>query len=247
MGDRDSEAVYRPVAVGFAELADTYDARLAGNPLHLLESTEILAILPDLSGAQVADLGCGTGRHALTLARLGAASVTGIDLVPEMLKVASRKAHRAEMEIRWTQGDLTGTLPISDGAFDVAVCPLVLSFLPEVRPAFAEMARILRPGGALVVSDYHPHGLHAARAASAAAGRRDHAPYLRFTTADGAECRIAQTPHRISDLFAAARAAGLILEHVAEPVCDRRLASAHTSLREMVGVPLTLILRFRRA
>jgi malonyl-CoA O-methyltransferase len=246
MGDRDSEAVYRGTAAGFAELADTYDARIAGNPIHLLESAETLAALPDLTGARVADLGCGTGRYALRLAQFGAASVTGIDLAPEMLKVAARKARQDERDVRWQQGDLTGALPFPDATFDVAVCALVLSFLPEVRPAFTETARVLRPGGALVVSDHHPHSLHAARAVSGAAGRRDNAPYLRFTTVDGAECRIAQTPHRVSDLFAAARAAGLTLEHIAEPICDRHLANIHASLRERVGVPLALILRFRR-
>jgi ubiquinone/menaquinone biosynthesis C-methylase UbiE len=246
MGDRDREAVYRSAAAGFAEMADTYDARLAGNPVYLLESTETRTALPDLDGASVADFGCGTGRYALSLSHLGAASVTGIDLSPDMLKVAARKARRAELGVRWEQGDITGALPVPDEAFDAAICALVLSFLPEVRPALTEMARTLRPGGTLIVSDYHPHGLLTARAASAAAGRRDHAPHLRFTTVDGVECRIAQTPHQVSDLFAAARAAGLTLEHMAEPVCDRRLANTHASLREMVGVPLALVLRFRR-
>jgi malonyl-CoA O-methyltransferase len=246
MGDRDNEAVYKDAATGFAALADTYDARLAGNPLHLLESAETLAALPDLSGARVGDIGCGTGRYALDLARRGPAAVAGIDLAPEMLQAARRKARHAGIDVRWEQGDLTGTLPVAGGAFDAAVCALVLSFLPDVRPAFTEMARVLRPGGALIVSDYHPHGLLTARAASAAAGRRDHAPYLRFTTADGSECRIAQTPHRTSDLLAAARQAGLELEHMAEPVCDRRVANTHACLRELAGIPLALVLRFRR-
>jgi malonyl-CoA O-methyltransferase len=246
MGDRDNEAVYKSVAAGFAELADTYDARLAGNPLHLLESTETLAALPDLSGIRVADIGCGTGRYTIELARRGPAAVAGIDLVPGMLQTARRKAGRAGIDVRWEQGDLNGALPVTDGAFDTAVCALVLSFLPDVRPALTEMARVLRPGGALIVSDYHPHGLLTARAASAAAGRRDHAPYLRFTTADGAECRIAQTPHRTSDMFATARAAGLTLEHMAEPVCDRQVANTYASQRGLAGIPLALVLRFRR-
>jgi hypothetical protein len=55
MISRDSEAVYRSAAEGFAELADTYDARMAGNPVLLLESTETLAALPDLTDVLAAD------------------------------------------------------------------------------------------------------------------------------------------------------------------------------------------------
>ena len=59
----DDEAVYRTVLEAFAELADTYDARMAGTPTLLLESTETLSALPDLTDAAVADFGCGTGMH----------------------------------------------------------------------------------------------------------------------------------------------------------------------------------------
>ncbi|MDX1933822.1 MAG: class I SAM-dependent methyltransferase [Capsulimonadales bacterium] len=243
---RDTVAIYCTPQNGFAELADTYDARLAGNPLHLLESTETLAALPDLGDRNVVDLGCGTGRYTLQLARLGAASVTGIDLCPEMLACAERKARRAELPVAWRVGDLTGTLPMADATVDVAVCAVVLSFLPDLTTPFAEMARVLRSDGTLILSDHHPHGLHQARADSLGDGRQDRAPYLRFTTAGGEERRIVQHPYRLADLFAAATNAGLILEHLAEPVCDRRLANTYAGLRGRIGVPLALIARFRK-
>jgi malonyl-CoA O-methyltransferase len=247
--DPDLDALYRTPADGFAELADTYDARLAGNPALLLESAAVLASLPDLSGARVADLGCGTGRYALQLARFGAREVAGIDLSPEMLRVARRKSERSEdgpLPVTWREGDLCGCLPAEDNTFDAAVCALVVSFLPELAEPFHEIARVLRPGGTLVVSDLHPHGLCAARAASAAVGRRDHAPYLRFTAASGEEWRITRTPHTAADWFAAAQNAGLVLEQMAEPLADRRLASTYPTLRDQVGVPLALVMRFRR-
>jgi ubiquinone/menaquinone biosynthesis C-methylase UbiE len=250
MISRDSEAVYRSAAEGFAELADTYDARMAGNPVLLLESTETLAALPDLTDVLAADFGCGTGRYAIQMCRLGAARVTGIDLVPEMLTVAARKARRApdgdSLPVRWEQADLTDALPFPDASLDAAVCALTLTFIADLTAAFARMARTLKRGGALVVSDYHPHGLCAARAASAAVGRNDYAPYLRFTTADGEECRVAQQVHRTADLFAAAKSAGLRLDHIAEPVCDRRLANTYAGLLNMIGVPLALVLRFKK-
>jgi malonyl-CoA O-methyltransferase len=247
---RDSEAVYRSVAEGFAELADTYDARLSGNPVPLLESTETLAALPDLTDATVADFGCGTGRYTIQMARLGASYVTGVDLVPEMLTVAMRKARRVSdgetLPIRWARADLTQPLPFEDAALDAAVCALVMTYIADPVLAFTEMARTLKRGGVLVVSDYHPHSLYAARAASSAVGRRDYAPYLRCTTASGEECRIARNVHRTADLLNAAKTAGLRLDHIAEPLCDSRLASTYAGLREMVGVPLALVLRFQK-
>lgn len=247
----DLEALYLSPAEGFRRLADTYDSRLAGNPLLVLETAATLRALPPMEEAYIADIGCGTGRYALQLARLGPATVTGVDIAPEMLENAARKARRtpdlADV-VRWERGDVYETLPFADNMLDGAVCALVFSFLPDLAPAFREIARALRPGeGWLVVSEYHPQGLCAARAASLAAGRKDNAPYLRFTSANGEECRVAQTPHTIGDYFEAARANGLALEFLAEPAADRRLAATYgAGLHHSIGIPLALVMRFRK-
>jgi ubiquinone/menaquinone biosynthesis C-methylase UbiE len=245
----DTDALFLSPADAFAEMADTYDARLAGNPLLLLESGAVLEMLPDLSRAnRVADLACGTGRYTLQIARLGPQEVIGVDISAEMLTVARRKARRAEMPVTWHQGDLNGSLPLPDGGIDAAVCALALSFLTDLPAVFAEMSRTLAPDGVLVVSDYHPHGLCASRAASQASFARDRAPYFRFTAASGQECRIAQTPHTITDYFEAAKAAGLTLEQIAEPAADHRLAATYgQGLRDRIGIPLALVMRFRKA
>jgi ubiquinone/menaquinone biosynthesis C-methylase UbiE len=246
--DSDTDALFLSPLDAFAELADTYDARLGGNPLLFLESGAVLAMLPDLTGAhRVADLACGTGRYALQLARFGPREVIGVDICPEMLAVARRKARRAELPITWQEGDLSGTLPLSDSCLDAAVCALTLSFLPDLSLVFTEIARTLSPDGVLVLSDYHPHGLSAARAESQANFTKDRAPYFRFLSAGGQECRIAQTPHTIADIFAAAQAAGLTLEQIAEPLVDHRLASTYgQGLRDKIGIPLALAMRFRK-
>lgn len=240
------DAIYLDPGRGFALLADTYDARLAGDPLFLLESTATLAALPQIDGARVADLGCGTGRYALQMGRLGADRVFGLDLSPEMLAVAARKARRGGIAVAWQQADLNEPLPLEDASIDVALCALTLSSVADPVPPLRHIARVLRPGGALVLSDRHPYGLQAARAASAAAFRRDHAPFLRFTDHEGRECRIAQTPHSVSTLFDAARAAGLSLERMAEPAVDHRLASTYSGLGAQIGLPLALVLRLRK-
>lgn len=248
LSDRDRDALFLSPADAFAELADTYDSRLSGNPVLLLESGAVLKMLPDLTRAnRVADLACGTGRYALQLARLGPQEVVGVDICPEMLAVARRKARRDELPVTWQIGDLGGSLPFSDASLDAAVCALALTFVADLSPVFVEIARVLGPSGILIVSDYHPYGLCAARAASQASFARDRAPYFRFTAASGQECRIAQTPHTIADYFAAAQAAGLILEQIAEPIVDHRLASTYgQGLRDRIGIPLALVMRFRK-
>ncbi|MES2461568.1 MAG: class I SAM-dependent methyltransferase [Armatimonadota bacterium] len=244
----DTDALFLSPTDAFGELADTYDARLAGNPLLLLESGAVLAMLPDLTQAgRVADLACGTGRYALQLARLGPQEVIGVDISPEMLAVARRKALRAELPVTWLTGDLSGAIPLPDSCLDAAVCALALSFLPDLPTAFAEIARTLAPDGVLIISDSHPHGLAVARAASQAVFAKDRASYFRFTSAAGQECRIAQTPHTTAEIFGAAQKAGLLLEQMAEPVVDHRLASTYgQGLRDKIGIPLALVMRFRK-
>ncbi|MBC8138441.1 MAG: class I SAM-dependent methyltransferase [Fibrella sp.] len=240
-------ALYLSPADGFDELSTTYDQRLAGNPLFALESGTVLSALPEINGKFVVDIGCGTGRFALQLSRMGAERVLGIDLSEEMLAVASRKAERGDLAdfVTWRRGDLLERLPLADNSADIVVCALTLSFLPEVRWVFRELSRVVSPGGSLVVSDYHPHGLAQARAeAIRHDGNKDRSPYLRFTSASGEECRIAQYVHTVSDLFLAGKEAGLTLTFLAEPIADRRISNTYPGLRESGEVPLAIIARF---
>nr|WP_281387053.1 class I SAM-dependent methyltransferase [Jiangella mangrovi] len=96
------------------------------------------------------DAACGTGRHAAYLAELGH-TVIGVDSSLDMLAVARTKVPSGS----FLDGSLEA-LPVPDDAVDVVVCALALTHVPDLRPVFAEFARVLRPGGSLVVSD--PHG-----------------------------------------------------------------------------------------
>ena len=229
----ESDASYVKPLQGFSELADTYDARLASNPTLLLETTATLSALPDVSGKSVVDVGCGTGRYALQLLRMGAQNVMGVDLSPQMLAVAQRKAQKANLPLEITQGDLLDTLSLPNGPYDIAVCAMVLAFLPDIAPAFLTLARLVKPGGHLVVSDVHPMTWFLS-------------PYLRFSNLQGQEWRIKRYPHLTSTLIQAAQEAGFVFEHLAEPIVDRRLATQYPLLWESMDKPLALVLRFRR-
>ena len=102
-------------------------------------------------GQRVLDVACGTGVLTRAAADVVGPSgaVVGLDLNPAMLDVATR----LRPDVEWREGD-AGSLPFGDGWFDAVLCQSALFFFPDVRAAVAEMARVLRPGGALAVQTY---------------------------------------------------------------------------------------------
>ena len=102
----------------------------------------------------VLDLGSGTGLLATSIAPF-VRRVTGIDRSPEMLDAARARA-RGQSNVEFVEGDLA-QLPLNDGAFDLALLTLVLHYLPEPAAALREAARVLRPGGRLVIVDMREH------------------------------------------------------------------------------------------
>lgn len=112
----------------------------------------LLGLLPE--GWTVGDLGCGTGHVAEALAPF-AAQVIAVDDSPAMLDAARARLTGFEnVEVRG--GDLA-SLPIEDRSLDAAVLFLVLHYLVEPARVIAEVARVLRPGGRLLIADMTPH------------------------------------------------------------------------------------------
>ena len=136
------------VTAGYADWSATYDD--PGNPVLLAEEPVVREILAYYPAGKALDAACGTGRHAEYLASLGH-EVTGVDATPEMLELAAAKVPEAQFE----SGDLTD-LPFADGEIDLVVCTLALTHCADLGPPITELARVLRPGGHLVISDVHP-------------------------------------------------------------------------------------------
>lgn len=99
--------------------------------------------------ADALDIGCGTGFFALLLAELGHRAV-GVDFADAMLTRAREKASAAGLEIDFRSGDVEN-LEFADGSFDFLIERHVIWTLPDPRGALAEWARVLRPGGRLVL------------------------------------------------------------------------------------------------
>ena len=105
-------------------------------------------------GQSVVDVGCGTGVVAITAARKGA-TVSAIDLTPQLLERARENAQIAAVGIDFREGDVE-QLPFSDGEFDVVLSQFAHIFAPRPEVAIAEMLRVLKPGGTIAFSTWPP-------------------------------------------------------------------------------------------
>lgn len=113
------------------------------------KDTVVHEIIDQLPPSTALDAACGTGRFADYLAGHGH-RVVGVDSSPEMLARARARVPSGEFLL----GDLH-QLPFADNCVDLVVSGLALSHVPTLEPVLAEFARVLRPGGHLVVSDAH--------------------------------------------------------------------------------------------
>lgn len=154
------------------DVAEGFDAlRFSGAIGRLLLETQEAILREALEpgpGRSIADVGTGTGRAALALARTGA-EVIGIDASSEMLAVAARRARDEGLKLRFERGD-AHALPLADRSVDAAVCLRVLMHTPDWRRCLGELCRVSR---ARLVFDF-PAALSAA-AVQAGARRVAHA------------------------------------------------------------------------
>lgn len=128
----------------------------AAGPLHTLHSlnpvrTAFIAARAGLSGARVADVGCGGGLLSEALAQLGA-EVTGIDLSPAMIQVAQLHAAALARPPEYRMQSAAALATAAPGSFDVVCCMELAEHVPDPAALVAELARLLRPGGSLFIS-----------------------------------------------------------------------------------------------
>lgn len=130
--------------------APTYDA--TENPLLALEERCLFPKLGFVTGSDVLDIGCGTGRWLKRMNSLGARSLQGVDSSAAMLSIAQKSC---PSQTRLYAADAT-SLPLSDASVDLVIGSFVLSYIRFFDTSLGEVARVLRPGGRLVLSDLHP-------------------------------------------------------------------------------------------
>jgi ubiquinone/menaquinone biosynthesis C-methylase UbiE len=179
-----SETEFQEVSVqeGYALWAASYDQEKNG--LIFVEERYVDTLLAQIPFTRVLDVGTGTGRHALKLARRGA-SVTAIDQSPEMLAVARQAALRDGLPIDFQLASLDDGLPCEALQFDLLISALMLSHLPNLAQALHEFARVLQVGGYLLMTDFHPvHTIYGWNTAFRRAGVKYRLPVMEHTRDD---------------------------------------------------------------
>ena len=176
---------------GYERWAPSYDHD--PNPVIAREERYIVSVLPDLQGKSVFDLACGTGRWLENLLARGAKCGTGVDVSSSMLRVAGAKP-----SIRGKVGQADcGNLPFASARFDFAICSFALGHIRILGKMTGELARVVKPGGEIVVSDLHPEayargwrtGFRDARSAvQIETLARAPEAVIRAFTAEGLEC-----------------------------------------------------------
>lgn len=135
------------------DLADFFAGTGQQHPTNAyIDRPAMLALIGDVAGQDVLDVGCGPGFYAAAMAGRGAA-VTGIDGSAEMVRIAEEVVGE---RATFLQHDLEQPLPFADASFDLALMALVYHHVHARRQLLAELRRVVRPGGRLLVSTTHP-------------------------------------------------------------------------------------------
>lgn len=200
----------------------------AHNPLMRAEQRAMARHWPDVSGRRALDLACGSGRYSRLLADAQAAHVVAMDLCVPMLRQVTAAPRVCGNMMQ---------LPFARESFDLVISGLALGHASGVREWMAEVSRVLRPGGILLYSDFHPE--------AALMG-------LPRTFKDKNE-RTWTVPHQRHDLAsqqAAAAQENLAIEVVHEVRVGAELRepfpNSEDFYRRWAGLPIVLIVRARK-
>jgi ubiquinone/menaquinone biosynthesis C-methylase UbiE len=195
--DRGVLAQRVTTVAAYEQQSDGYDAA-AGGGLFAADEPVVAECLSGRAPGVALDAACGTGRFAAFLARHGH-RVIGVDSSPDMLAHARRRVPGGEFHIAELD-----RLPLPDDSVDVIVCALALVHVPRLQPVLAEFARVLRPGGDLIISDMHYQ-------------RVTLGSVIKARGPAGEPCIAATYRHQLGDYLRAALSLGLQVRRCEEP------------------------------
>ena len=118
-----------------------------------LEFYNRLGIAP---GTKLLDVGCGAGQLAIPAAKAGV-HVTGLDLAPNLVEQARQRARAEGVVALFDEGDAEA-LPYNAGSFDVVLSLIGAMFAPQPEKVAAELIRVCRPGGRIIMANWTPEG-----------------------------------------------------------------------------------------
>ena len=216
----------------FAMWSQVYDHQ--ANPLLSLEERFLSELLPPVSGLDVVDIGCGTGRWLERLSPFGQASLTGVDSSPEMADCAKSKLGSSATVLL---GEAE-SLPLRNSSADLVLASFVASYVPEMYRLAAEVRRIVRPTAEVYLSDLHP--------ATASACN-----WKRSFKSIGTEVELTNYAHSITEVITCFEAFGFEVASLLEPAFgspEREILQAAGKIgafHAAAGRPAIYILQFR--
>lgn len=218
---------------GYRLWAGTYDD--FHNPLIAIEEPIVRRLIDPIPSGRALDAACGTGRYSRYMSERGH-KVSAVDVSGEMIERARANTPAVEFKA----GSLEA-LPFPAETFDLVMCGLALTHLPEMPNAVSEIARVLKVGGTAVIADHHPM----AGFLGGSAIFQDKERFYR---------NVKSYVHAHSEYVSSFVAAGLNIQECHEPRMTEELASKgplfaispKAFLKGAVGMPLALIWRVIR-
>ncbi|HSB11469.1 MAG TPA: class I SAM-dependent methyltransferase [Blastocatellia bacterium] len=207
---------------GYDLWSQTYD--VTPNPVVAMDSRHTIKLLAPCEGEVILDAGCGTGRNLKQLFSAGSRPI-GIDFSLGMLKVAGREHPDAPLAL----ADLEQPLPFASATFDAVLCALIGEHLSNLSSVLGEFLRVLRKGGRLVFSVYHP--------AMSAAGIEANFERL------GIEYRLGAVHYSVEEHIRLLEDTGLADIGVSEFSGDQELARSVPAAAKYLNFPVLLVLR----
>ena len=117
---------------------------------------EFLSRIKIEPGARILDVASGAGQTAIPISRLGA-KVTGVDIATNLIEQARARAQAEGLDARFEEGDAE-MLPFADGSFDIVISLIGAMFAPRPELVAAELKRVCRPGGKIIMGNWTPAG-----------------------------------------------------------------------------------------
>ena len=151
----------KPIAYDIYEAnAAMYAEFIKANPTDAyLTRPSTRALTPVMDGGRVLDAGCGAGINLQWLLDQGASEVVGVDVSPAMIALARQEAPADQVSLY--VADLEQPLDfLDDASFDLVFSCMAIHYIEDLDRLFADLARLLKPGGALVFSTHHPYNDH---------------------------------------------------------------------------------------
>jgi SAM-dependent methyltransferase len=214
------------VEEGYGEWSQTYEQVVQDEmDLRLLNR---LQTVDWASHARALDLACGTGRIGVWLRERSPAAIDGVDITPAMMAKAQDKGVYRALH----QADITATgLPAA--SYDLCIQSLADEHLADLRPLYAEVARLSKPGGLFVIAGFHPHFL--------LNGVPTH-----YERTSGEPITIRSYVHLLSDHVKAAYAAGWSLLEMDEGLIDDDWLAKKPKWGHYAGLPISFAMVWRR-